>query len=76
MRSVPAFRRRARADRPRRASSMARMGWNEAELLRWLARRARPRALLGSQGHDAAVLRRLRGLPVVCADQVDRKSVV
>ena len=49
---------------------MGAMGWNEAELLRWIARRPRARALSGSQGHDAAVLRALRGRPVVCADQV------
>jgi thiamine-monophosphate kinase len=49
---------------------MAAMAWDEAELLRWLARRARPRILHGSQGHDAAVLRGLSGKPVVCADQV------
>lgn len=46
------------------------MGWNEANVLRWLGRRARPAALFGSMGHDAAVLRRLEGLPVVCSDQV------
>jgi len=46
------------------------MGWNEAELLAWLRRRPRPAVLRGSQGHDAAVLARARGLPVVCADQV------
>src|SRR5262245_21021586 len=46
------------------------MGWNEAELLHWLARRPRPARVRGSWGHDAAVLQRLRGDPVVCADQV------
>jgi len=46
------------------------MSWNEAELLRWLAQRARPAVLSGSQGHDAAVLRRHAGRPVVCCDQV------
>ena len=46
------------------------MGWNEAELLRWLARRARPRVLSGSRGHDAAVLRPVAGRPVLCTDQV------
>lgn len=46
------------------------MGWNEAELLDWLRRRPRPAGLRGSQGHDAAVLERLSGFPVVCADQV------
>jgi thiamine-monophosphate kinase len=49
---------------------MTAMGWNEAELLRWLARRARPRVLAGSRGHDAAVLRGLGGRPVACSDQV------
>jgi thiamine-monophosphate kinase len=49
---------------------MIAMGWNEAELLRWLARRPRPAILFGSAGHDAAVLRRLAGRPVVCGDQV------
>jgi hypothetical protein len=39
------------------------MGWNEAELLRWLARRRARPALVGSQGHDAAVLRPARGPP-------------
>ena len=49
---------------------MAAMGWNEAELLRWLARRPRPRGLVGTMGHDAAVLARFTGRAVVCADQV------
>lgn len=49
---------------------MPAMGWNEAELLRWLARRPRPPGLSGSSGHDAAVLRPRPGRPVVCADQV------
>jgi len=49
---------------------MGAMGWNEAELLRWIARRPRARVLSGSQGHDAAVLRASPGRPVVCADQV------
>jgi thiamine-monophosphate kinase len=49
---------------------MSRMGWNEADLLRWLRRRARPAVLFGSQGNDAAVLERLKGRPVVCCDQV------
>lgn len=46
------------------------MGWSEDSLHRWLARRAAPRALVGSQHHDAAVLRRLAGRPVLCTDQV------
>lgn len=45
-------------------------GWNEAQLLRWIRRRPRPVILAGSQGHDAAVLRRTRERPVVCCDQV------
>jgi thiamine-monophosphate kinase len=49
---------------------MRAMGWNEAELLRWLGQRRRPSVLAGSQGHDAAVLRALGARPVVCADQV------
>lgn len=55
---------------PMSTSSMGRMGWNEAEILRWLRLRARPAVLFGSLGHDAAVLRRLAGRPVVCSDQV------
>ncbi|MEQ1892463.1 MAG: thiamine-phosphate kinase, partial [Planctomycetota bacterium] len=46
------------------------MGWSEARLLEWLARRAPPRGLVGSRGHDAAVLRALRGRPVLCCDHV------
>jgi thiamine-monophosphate kinase len=49
---------------------MRRVGWNEAELLRWLARRPRARILFGSAGHDAAVLARFPGHPVACVDQV------
>lgn len=49
---------------------MVAMSWNEAELLSWLRRRPRPVGLVGSAGHDAAVLRRLPGLPVLCGDQV------
>lgn len=45
------------------------MSWSEDRLHRWLARRAPPRALAGSHGHDAAVLRRLGGRPVLCVDQ-------
>jgi len=36
---------------------------------RWLARAGRPRALVGSQGHDAAVTRRPAGRLVSCLDQ-------
>jgi thiamine-monophosphate kinase len=46
------------------------MSWNEANLHRWLAQRPRPARLAGSQGHDAAVLRPLRGRAVWCTDQV------
>jgi thiamine-monophosphate kinase len=44
--------------------------WNEDSLHRWLARRPRARALAGSAMHDAAVLRGLRGRPVLCTDSV------
>jgi len=49
---------------------MPRMSWSEASLLEWLSRRGRPRGLVGSHGHDAAVLAALAGLPVVCCDHV------
>jgi len=49
---------------------MGPMGWNEAQMLRWLGTRARPKGLRGSSGHDAAVLEPLNGWPVVCTDQV------
>jgi thiamine-monophosphate kinase len=42
--------------------------WSEDRLHRGLARGAAPRGLHGSRGHDAAVLARLRGHPVVCVD--------
>lgn len=45
------------------------MGWNEARMHRWLAKQGRPRGLCGSAMHDAAVLQRLRGRPVICTDQ-------
>jgi thiamine-monophosphate kinase len=45
------------------------MSWSEDSLHRWLLRRSRPGVLAGSRGHDAAVLRALRGRPVVCVDQ-------
>ncbi|MBK7641805.1 MAG: thiamine-phosphate kinase [Planctomycetes bacterium] len=44
------------------------MSWDEDSLHRWLARGPAPRGLSGSRGHDAAVLRALRGRPVVCVD--------
>ena len=46
------------------------MSWSEDNLHRWLARRERPACLVGSMGHDAAVLRPRAGRPVVCTDQV------
>jgi thiamine-monophosphate kinase len=45
------------------------MSWTEAELLPWIAHRPRPPGLVGSRGHDAAVLRAERGRPVLCVDQ-------
>jgi thiamine-monophosphate kinase len=45
------------------------VGWSEDSIHRWLSARARPRALAGSSGHDAAVLIRILGRPVVCVDQ-------
>ena len=45
------------------------MAWNEDRLHRWLAARPRPPALVGSRGHDAAVLRPAAGRQVICADQ-------
>lgn len=44
------------------------MAWNEDSLHRWLARLPRPLVLSGTRGHDSAVLRRLRGEPVLCVD--------
>ncbi len=44
------------------------MSWDEDRLHRWLARLPAPRGLAGASGHDAAVLRALHGLPVVCVD--------
>lgn len=45
------------------------MGWSEDRLHRHLARLPRPRALAGTRGHDAAVLRPHAGLDVACLDQ-------
>lgn len=45
-------------------------GWNELRLHAWLAQRPAPRQLEGSRQHDAAVLGRLGGRPVMCCDQV------
>jgi thiamine-monophosphate kinase len=43
--------------------------WSEVRLHRWLAARGKAPGLAGSAGHDAAVLRALRGRPVLCVDQ-------
>ncbi|MEZ5974180.1 MAG: thiamine-phosphate kinase [Planctomycetota bacterium] len=43
-------------------------GWSEDALHRWLQKRPRPAALVGSAGHDAAVLRERSGRAVVCVD--------
>jgi len=51
------------------ASGTRTMSWTEAELLPWIARRQRPRVLVGSRGHDAAVLRAAAGRAVLCVDQ-------
>jgi thiamine-monophosphate kinase len=45
------------------------MSWSEERLHRWLARRPAPEVLVGSSGHDAAVLGPGRGRAVQCADQ-------
>ncbi len=45
------------------------MPWSEDSVHRWLARAPRPKGLAGSALHDASVLRRLAGKPVVCVDQ-------
>jgi thiamine-monophosphate kinase len=45
------------------------MSWSEDEIHRWLIGGPSPRGLVGSFGHDAAVLADLRGRPVVCIDQ-------
>lgn len=45
------------------------MSWDEDELHRWIARASAPRALVGSQGHDAAVTARPKGRLVSCHDQ-------
>ncbi|MFT7676094.1 MAG: thiamine-monophosphate kinase [Planctomycetota bacterium] len=44
------------------------MAWSEARLHAWLARREAPSVLVGSAGHDAAVLIPGHGRPVVCTD--------
>lgn len=50
--------------------SRSSMSWSEDAIHRWLASVPRARELSGSQGHDAAVLRRWNGRVVACADQV------
>lgn len=44
------------------------MSWSEDAIHRALMRGPKPRALVGSRGHDAAVLSSMRGRPVVCVD--------
>jgi thiamine-monophosphate kinase len=46
------------------------MGWNEAALHRHIGSWPRPKILFGSPMSDGAVLRRVRGAPVLCSDQV------
>lgn len=45
------------------------MSWREDRIHRWLAAQPSPRGLVGSRGHDAAVLSKLEGRPVLCVDQ-------
>lgn len=44
-------------------------GWNEARIHGWLASQGVPRGVSGSPMHDAAVLERFSGRPVLCTDQ-------
>ncbi len=44
------------------------MSWSEDAVHRALLAGTRPRGLAGSHGHDAAVLARIAGRPVVCVD--------
>ncbi len=44
------------------------MSWSEDAIHRALAAGPAPRGLAGSRGHDAAVLARIAGRPVVCVD--------
>ena len=44
-------------------------GWTEDSVHRWLAEAPAPGALAGGAMHDAAVLHRLAGAPVLCTDQ-------
>lgn len=45
------------------------MSWSEEKLHQWLAENPPGAPLVGSAGHDAAVLRPARGRPVLCFDQ-------
>jgi len=45
------------------------VSWKEDRLHRWLAGLPRPAGLVGSVGHDGAVLAAARGRPVRCVDQ-------
>lgn len=45
-------------------------GWSETRLLAWLAKRDKPRVVVGSWHHDAAVLRASKDRLVTCTDQV------
>ncbi len=44
------------------------MTWSEDSLHRWLQKRTRPKGLVGSMGHDGAVLADPRGRIVLCTD--------
>ncbi|MFT5733925.1 MAG: thiamine-monophosphate kinase [Planctomycetota bacterium] len=43
--------------------------WSEDELHAWLSEQAWPATLVGSRGHDAAVLPAVDGRPALCMDQ-------
>lgn len=45
------------------------MAWTEDEVHRWLAEAPAPDVVVGGALHDAAVLARVSGAPVLCADQ-------
>jgi len=45
------------------------MTWSEESLHAWLQEREAPQPLVGSRGHDAAVLAEQVGRPVLCVDQ-------
>ena len=44
------------------------MSWSEDSLHLWLQKRAKPKRLVGSMGHDGAVLANPRGRVVLCTD--------